>query len=197
MIVHIVHNEELREVILQELDPLISPFTSNEFTEVAFAAQLQDCSTFMAVYHEALRLSSSSMTLRYVLEDTTIRGLKIKKGGRVIIPYRQVMLDESVYGCSSHRFIHDRFLEAPELLNGLHFKPFGGGVTLCPGRAVAQKEILTFVALALGKFRVRLPQGEPKIAHCMPKMNTQTPCLGIMGPETNEDVLVSVCKPQW
>jgi hypothetical protein len=42
------------------------------------------------------------------------------------------------------RFATDKSLER----NG-YFRPFGGGVTLCSGRILGKREVLTFVALAL------------------------------------------------
>ena len=76
----------------------------------------------------------------------------------------------------------------------MHYKPFGGGNSLCLGRALAQKEVLTFVALALGKFRARLPEDELSSRRA-PRMNTRTPCIDIMGPVDGEDMAVTVSKP--
>ena len=198
MLTHVINDEYLRSTICEEINPYVSPNADSGLSSTELANKLQTCPTFMAAYHEALRISSSSMTVRFVMEESSIRGFNLQKGARMIIPYRQVMLDESVYGEGSDQFNHERFLKNPGLLKSINYKPFGGGVTLCPGRALAQKEVLTFVALALGKFRVKLPAGKgPSCAKSMPEMNTRTPCLGIMGPETGDDIAVTLSKPLW
>jgi len=106
------------------------------------------------------------------------------------------MLDETVFGGTSDQFNHERFLNDPGLLKSTSYKPFGGDVSLCPGRVLAQKEVLTFVALALGKYRVKLAGGKNACQKTIPGMNTRTPCLGIMGPDAGEDIAVTILKPQ-
>jgi cytochrome P450 len=195
MLVHIIKDPNLTSTILEEISPYVSPTMSLESVELA--NKLHDCPTFMSAYHETLRISSSSMTIRYVMEDSYVRGFKLEKGAKVMIPYRQVMLDENIYGHNAEQYNHEQFLRNPALLKSLNFKPFGGGVTLCPGRTLAQKEVLTFVALALGKFRVRLPTNDQAGVRPLPKIKTRTPCLGIMGPEAGEDIAVTISKPQY
>jgi cytochrome P450 len=133
------------------------------------------------------------------MEDTHIRRFKLDKNARLVIPYRQMMLDESTYGQEVTKFRHERFLQNPSLQKHPNYRPFGGGSSLCPGRALAQKEILTFVALALGKFQVGLSDRADKRAgsKCIPEMNTKTPCIGIMAPTGDGDVRVRIARPQW
>lgn len=110
----------------------------------------------------------------------------------MVIPYRQMMLDEDTFGADVHRFHHERFLHDPQLHRHPNYRPFGGGSSLCPGKALAQKEILTFVALALGKFGVELSAEGTK---GVPEMNTKTPCIGIMAPIGNGDIRVTIERP--
>jgi hypothetical protein len=197
MLTEIINDEDLRLKICKEIEPLISPAGAKTHDSLELSAQLLRCPTLMAAYHEAIRVSSSSMTIRLVMEDTEFRGFKFQKGGQIIIPYRQVMLDDSVFGEDPYTFKHERFLNNPSLLKSAHYKPFGGGITLCPGRVLAQKEVLTFVALALGKFQVQMPQDKELNSRRMPKMDTRTPCLGVMGPVSGEDIAVTIRRPQW
>lgn len=194
MLLHIIKDPILRSIILGEISPYVSPTFSLESRELA--NKLQDCPTFMSAYHETLRITSSSMTIRYVMKESYVRGFKLEKGAKVLIPYRQVMLDENIYGRNSEQYNHEQFLKNPALLKSLNYKPFGGGTTLCPGRMLAQKEVLTFVALALGKFSVRLSVEDPSGVVPLPRMKTRTPCLGIMGLEANEDIAVTITRPK-
>ena len=66
-----------------------------------------------AVYYESLRVTSASTSVRFVLEETHIGRLRFRKGARMIIPYRQMLLDETMYGSQSRDFDYKRFLKNP------------------------------------------------------------------------------------
>ncbi|KAF2019660.1 cytochrome P450 [Aaosphaeria arxii CBS 175.79] len=198
MLSEIVNNESLRCRIVDEISPYVSASTKPSSSANDLATALgQHCPTLMAVYHEALRLTAASTSVRVVTNDAVISGLKLRKGTRMVIPYRQMLLDDRAFGHDAHKFNHERFLQNPNLAKSPSFKPYGGGSTLCPGRMVAQKEILTFVALAVGKFQVRLPQQDSFRSQGVPDMNVRTPCIGIMGPVEGGDVDVVITRPQW
>lgn len=198
MLAEVVNKPKLRSAILEEISPLVSPTTPCTRSGGDLANELQKCSTLVAVYHEALRVAASSTSVRIVMEETHLRGFKLERNARLVIPYRQMMLDEYTYGQDVHEFRHERFLQNPNLHKHPNYRPFGGGSSLCPGRALAQKEILTFVALALGKFQVGLsPQAHRRGGRCVPEMNTKTPCIGIMAPTGDGDVRVRIERPQW
>jgi len=46
-------------------------------------------------------------------------------------------------------------------------KPFGGGVTLCPGRHFAQNESMAFAATALRRFDIQLVEGQKEAKHLL------------------------------
>ncbi|KAF2276917.1 cytochrome P450 [Westerdykella ornata] len=202
MLTHILTNPSLHSAILSELSPFITPTSPCTLSGPALATALQShCPTLLAVYHEALRISASSTSVRIVMSDTYIRNFKLLKGARMVIPYRQMMLDEGTYGADPASFQHERFLQNPGLVKHPNYRPFGGGSSLCPGRAFAMKEILTFVGLAVGKFGVRLSEEAVRAGKegrgVVPEMNTKTPCIGIMAPTGEGDVRVRIERPSW
>lgn len=203
MLAEIVNDPTLRSIILHEISPFVSPSRQCTLSGKALATALQNCPTLVAVYHESLRITASSTSVRIVMENSRIRHFNLKKNARMVIPYRQMMLDENTFGDDVHVFRYERFLQNPSLQKHPNYRPFGGGSSLCPGKALAQKEILTFVALALGKFQVRLSdeviemRGNGERAKCVPEMNTKTPCIGIMAPTGDGDVGVSIARPKW
>ena len=178
---------EIRSEILQVVQGSSDPS--------AMALSLADCARTQAVYHEVLRLATSSVSVRNVAVSTTIGGKQLRPGSRIIIPYRQLLFDDSVFGHDAAEFNPWRFLENKSLHRSTSFKPFGGGTTYCPGRFLARAEILTFVALALIRFDLKL--ANDKINATLPRMEIKRPCLGIMGPQEGNDVAVMVKPSQY
>lgn len=145
----------------------------------------------MALYYEVLRLATSSVSVRDVKAQTRIGGKLLRAGNRVLLPYRQMLFDGSVFGDDAETFNPDRFLNDRKLSNSLSFRPFGGGATYCPGRFLAKAEVLTFVALVICRFDLELAGNKDKEVS-IPRMEIRRPCLGIMGPEKEGDVVLKV-----
>jgi cytochrome P450 len=182
MIARILHDPNLKRRVEQELEPHIS----ENLSPTQLQSRLDTLPLLNAIYYETLRTTASSISVRDVLEDTTISNLKLSKGSRLIVPYRQMLLDEEVFGPDAESFKPDRFLHNPELAKHPSFRPFGGGTTFCPGRFLAQNEATTVVALALSRFEIELENpGES-----LPGMDERKPCLGIMGLKEGVDISV-------
>ena len=151
-----------------------------------------------AVYNEVLRITSASSSVRTVISPTQLHGKILSPGKTVLIPYRQLHLDEEVFGEDALHFRPERYLRDKDLAKNPSFKPFGGGATYCPGRFFAQREIYTFTAMLLNRFEVSLrPFGGESddtliYASPFPKLEDTKPCLGIMGPMKGEDVVIFV-----
>lgn len=145
----------------------------------------------MALYYEVLRLATSSVSVRDVKAQARIGGKLLRAGNRVLLPYRQMLFDGNVFGEDAETFNPDRFLSDRKLNNSLSFRPFGGGATYCPGRFLAKAEVLTFVALVICRFDLELADNGGKEVN-IPRMEIRRPCLGIMGPEKEGDVVLKV-----
>jgi cholesterol 7alpha-monooxygenase len=109
---------------------------------------------------EVLRLTSSSLVVRRVDVETTLRlgpgaSWPVRRGDLVcVFPYL-THHDPDVYA-DPDRFRVDRFLGERALRFEKHGKrltvplmPFGGGASMCPGRLLAFAEIKQFVAALL------------------------------------------------
>ena len=135
-------------------------------------AVLTSLVTLDSAINEALRMTSGSLTIREALEDVTLtlhdgRSLRIRQGERVgIYPYL-MHHDPALYDePGTYRF--DRYLDGSGALkktflrNGVrirtHLMPFGGGVSMCPGRHFARNEIKIAAAMLLHGFDVDIPQ---------------------------------------
>ena len=67
------------------------------------------------------------------------------------------------------------------------YRPFGGGLSYCPGRLIARQEVAVFVAVMLKRFDVDVV-GDGRL----PKLDDRKPSTGMMSPGVGEDVLVKL-----
>ena len=154
--------------------------------------RLEECPRLAALYDEVLRLTASSASIRTVESDTPLRNVVLSAGGKVLMPFRQLHFNKEVFGSNVNEFDAERFLRDKSLGKSSSFRPFGGGATYCPGRYVAKREVMVFIALAMSQFDdIRLAEKEQS---AFPKLDTRTPSLGIMMPMAGEDVQVLVRK---
>lgn len=186
MLTYIVNNASLRQRVREEVTPIIT--STPPLPPIEMAAKLSECVCLNAVYNEVLRLTASSVSVRTVTDTATIGHLSLERGAKIVVPYRQMLLDETVFGSDASQFNHERFLRDASLMKSPSFKPFGGGITLCPGRQLAQREVLTFVALAICKFDLRLGVAQDSTHRDVPDLETEIPCIGIMGPVSGQDI---------
>ncbi len=193
MLAHIIYDKTLFAAIRAEVCPLVLEGTED------LEQRLEKCPHLEAVFHEASRLIASSTTMRTVTQPLQLGGKLFQPGYKIIVPYRQLHIDEQVYGEDVKQFNYSRFLENKDLRRSPSFKPFGGGNTYCPGRFIARREILTFVALALSRFDISLSEAGP--TSCgkekmqrppFPRVEGKKFCLAMMSPKSGDDVILDI-----
>lgn len=158
----------------------------------------------VAVWLETLHVSSTGSSVRCVKQDTRVGGRLLRRGHRIIIPFRLLHLDEAVYSSDAARFKPERYLAASAdpkkddsggvgdaaralRARGGNWRPFGGGKTICTGRFVAEHMIKSCVAMILHRFDLSVLDGAP-----IPQGDECTPGLGIMGLRKGEDFKVRI-----
>lgn len=138
------------------------------------------------------------MVSRKVLAPTTISGRVLQPGNSIIIPSRQLHKNKDVWGADVNDFDAFRFAKRKSLARHSSYRPFGGGVTYCPGRVLAKEEVFGFVAIILHRYNIKLaqPSGSQK-KQTFPRLDDSTPALGITGPVKSMDVIIdmSISKP--
>ena len=155
------------------------------FPDVQFLDQM--CPRLNGIWYETVRLAAYASSIRTVAEDTLIRGIVFRKGKRLMIPNRQLHFDPDIYGDDVDTFRSTRFLENKSLLRSLSWRAFGGGATLCPGRYAAKQTVITFVAMLLRRYEIKLA-GSQK----MPRLEEGYPVLGLMSSKEGDDLLVKI-----
>ena len=171
MLAYILHDPELYDGLVEEIQPAFDDDAKTPNTHYL----LERCTRMNAAWDETIHMSAFSASVRHVTEDTVIGGKLLRKGSRLMIPYRQLHFDESVFGSDIHSFKPNRFLEDENLTRGGSWRPFGGGTTQCPGRFAAKQVVVSFVAILLKRFHVQVDGPQQ-----FPEGQLGKPVLGIM-----------------
>lgn len=138
------------------------------------------CPLLFATYQEALRLGSIPTCNRAVLEDAvltdpeTARDILFKRGQRVVIPTFMLHMREAIWGRDADTFDPWRFMDGAAMAGkdrkarSQGFVPYGGGVHLCPGRYLAQMEILAVAGLMTAALDFEAADGGDITVHAHP-----------------------------
>ena len=188
LISHLLFNEELLHLVRSETE---DAYKDGYLDRKYLCA---NSSTLDAMFHEALRLNGGAMVARKVLEPLEFGGRILQKGNTVLMPSRQLHKNKEVWGDDVNEFKALRFAKNKALTRHSSFRPFGGGVTYCPGRVLAKEEVFGFLAILLHRFDLRLAKsGIPGQAQqAFPRLDDSIPTLGISGPVKGMDVLVDL-----
>ena len=184
VVAHIMHKPDLASIIRAEVMPSFK--VSESPTDLS--DRLECCERLVSTYYEVLRVVSNCVAARTVVVDIMMGNKKLRKGAQVILPFRQILMDEGVFGSDAKMLNIERFLAQSSLLRSPSFRPFGGGKHHCPGRFMARKEVLMFTALLLTRFEARLAEGVAKF----PEFAFDKPNLGIFSPAKDDNVILNI-----
>ncbi|KAL8835941.1 MAG: hypothetical protein Q9176_006625 [Flavoplaca citrina] len=187
VLAHILFDERLREGVKEE----VNTAWESEHLDVKFLCA--NSPMLDGTFHECLRLAAGAMMGRKVLATTRIGDKILKPGGTVLVPSRQLHSNTNVWGSDHEHFCEARFAKNPSLTRHSSYRPFGGGVSLCPGRKLAREQVFTMVAILLHRFDVRLSQEKKQE---FPRLNVSTPALGVTGPAKDTDVYVELNRAE-
>ncbi|KAK5988827.1 Cytochrome P450 monooxygenase nodJ-like protein [Cladobotryum mycophilum] len=181
----IFQDAQLLADIRAEIDECIVPGEGNK--RIINMAKLKaQCPLFTSTFLETLRIVSPLNNYRYVREDTMVTNNAteqthlLKKGSMVqlattVLHGRLDVWGEDVDSFNPSRFIPSLerarsmkgggvdpaspFRDAKGKLHSGSYRPFGGGVHMCPGRHFAQTGIQALVALFIAGFEMESEPG--------------------------------------
>ncbi|QPC80140.1 hypothetical protein HYE68_010892 [Fusarium pseudograminearum] len=164
----------------EDIKAEVAPAFKNGIHNPPDIEYLKGCPKLNATFYETLHVHGGAAGFRSVASDTVIGGLTFKAGSDVLMPYRQMHLDEEVWGQDAKTFDISRFIDNPKLAAAKTFKPFGGGTTLCPGRFHARHTALSFIATIVTRYNIEVVGG----CESQPfyKMNTRGSEVGVIYP---------------
>jgi cytochrome P450 len=162
---YILRDPELLEQLQEEVTHIVTTDGNTKTIDISqFSA---NCPLLVSAYQETMRLSSVQTGTRFVQDDAEItyttpeggeKTYLFKKGAVIQMPTTIAHYDKSIWGLDASEFNARRFLKSETTatkdearLRRQAFYPFGGGKHLCPGRHLADAEILGMVtAIMLG-----------------------------------------------
>ncbi|VUC27966.1 unnamed protein product [Clonostachys rosea] len=186
VISHLLYDENLLELVKRETEAA----WSNDTLDINYLSA--NCPHLEAAFNEALRCYGGAVISRKVLQKTVIGNKELQPGHAIIMPSRQLHMNESAWGYDARQFDHTRFLKNRSLDRHPAFRPFGGGVTYCPGRVLAKQQVYGLVAILFRRFDMKLAMGNNGIKPQFPGLDDTTPRLGIADPAKGMDVMVDM-----
>jgi cytochrome P450 len=183
-VAHALYTSNIAAMIRAE----VATATEESTTLMDLSNRLEHSDGLIAYYNEVTRFVTSSLTVRKVAADTHINGKILRAGAQVMLPYRQLLMEEEVFGPDVAQLNPLRFLDNKLLARSANFKPFGSGRNMCPGRFLARKEVLLFTALVLTRFEAE----SADTSATFPRMNFGKPILGPLEPVSGDDLILNV-----
>ncbi|XP_077311420.1 steroid 17-alpha-hydroxylase/17,20 lyase [Lithobates pipiens] len=158
-VAYLLHYPEVQKKIQEELDakvgfgryPLLSDRKILHYTEAAISEVLR------------IRPVSPLLIPHVALQESSIGEYAIPKEARVVINLWSLHHDEKQW-VNPHLFSPDRFLD--ENGNRVYspsqsYLPFGAGIRVCLGEALAKMEVFLFLSWILQRFTLTVPEGDP------------------------------------
>ncbi|KAF1950251.1 cytochrome P450 [Byssothecium circinans] len=190
IISHLLFEPKLMKEIADEVEPA---FRGEKHSAPDLDHLLNSCPLLESTCEEVLRLTNWPIGTRTVQADTVIGGKKLRQGRKLLMPYRAMHFDSTVFGADAAAFNPRRFLEDKNLVANKSYRPFGGAAHYCPGRYIARTEVQMYTAVMLKRFDMSVTESDSKGQKpTFPKMDNTLPSGGIQVPLKGEDLIVRV-----
>lgn len=183
MLTYLLHNPT---ILAKFREQTASAFKEGHLIDSSYIQDPIKCPDVDMIWHETLRLSGWSASVRLITQDTMIGGKIMRRGNRVMVPHRLLHFDKQIFGENPHIFMPERWRKE-NLSKSPSWRPFGAGQTMCSGRFLARFSVTTFVATLLQRFEVEMV-GNPPLAEA----DKGRPVLGIMSIKEGQDFNIRV-----
>ena len=149
----VVKDPKISEKLYAEVDSVLvgSSLSYESISQLKYTNQ---------VINETLRLYSSTLLMRRVVEPVTLGGVPLPAGAEIIFSPYAIHRDPRWFP-EPERFDPDRW--SPERAVAIPrnaFVPFGAGARMCIANSFAMTEMATVIALIAARWRLELVPGE-------------------------------------
>uniref|UniRef100_A0A8C4E9U6 Cytochrome P450 1A1 n=1 Tax=Dicentrarchus labrax TaxID=13489 RepID=A0A8C4E9U6_DICLA len=158
-VTYLIHHPQVQRRIQEELDSKVGVDRSPQLSDRGSLPYLE------ATIREVLRIRPVAPLLipHVALSDSSIGDFTVRKGSRVIINLWSLHHDEKEWKNPEH-FDPGRFLDSDGtglIIPSSSYLPFGAGVRVCLGEALAKMELFLFLTWILQRFTLSVPPGHP------------------------------------
>ncbi|XP_039995838.1 steroid 17-alpha-hydroxylase/17,20 lyase [Xiphias gladius] len=162
-ITYLIHYPQVQRRIQEELDTKVGRGRSPQLSDRGSLPYLE------ATIREVLRIRPVAPLLipHVALSDTSIGDFAVRKGTRVIINLWSLHHDEKEWK-NPDLFDPGRFLNSEAtglIIPSSSYLPFGAGVRVCLGEALAKMELFLFLSWILQRYTLSIPPG-----HSLPSL---------------------------
>ncbi|XP_042357753.1 steroid 17-alpha-hydroxylase/17,20 lyase [Plectropomus leopardus] len=162
-VIYLIHYPQVQRHIQEELDSKVGGDRSPQLSDRGSLPYLE------ATIREVLRIRPVAPLLipHVALSDTSIGDFTVRKGTRVIINLWSLHHDEKEWK-NPKLFDPGRFLNnegTAVIIPSSSYLPFGAGVRVCLGEALAKMELFLFLSWILQRFTLSVPAG-----HSLPSL---------------------------
>lgn len=182
ILAHVISDPGLHDAVKQEIDAV---WTSGHLDIVSLSTKTPILEN---VFHECLRLKAGAMMGRKVKSSTCIGNKWLKSGASILIPSRQLHFNKNIWGPNPQDFDIKRFTDK-RFLKHCSYRPFGGGVSWCPGRKIAMEQIFALIAILLHRFDISLSKD---LCTEFSRLDVSTPALGVTSPADGMDIFPDI-----
>ncbi|XP_023281611.1 steroid 17-alpha-hydroxylase/17,20 lyase [Seriola lalandi dorsalis] len=163
-VIYLIHHPQVQKRIQDELDSKVGAGRSPQLSDRGSLPYLE------ATIREVLRIRPVAPLLipHVALTDTSIGDFTVRKGTRVIINMWSLHHDEKEWK-NPELFDPGRFLNSDGtglVIPSSSYLPFGVGVRVCLGEALAKMELFLFLSWILQHFTLSVPPG-----HTLPSLD--------------------------
>lgn len=199
---HIIQRPELLASIRKEITTVMQPLepldasNGEALTNLAKKGLLDECPLLQSTISEALRVSSTGASIRKVTKTAVIGGKTLPVGANVLLPQRLSLLSPQAFGPNADQVDLRRFMHNKSLQRHESYRVYGGGVTLCSGRVLGKREIVTFVAIALWRYDIEMLQEGQEVLGVkgkpVPRLDEAKPSMGVAKQVEGDDMIVKI-----
>ena len=159
-LVHIYSDPNLTSDIRRELEMSGFVGTPEDLSRNShLLAMPETCPLLYSTWQEVLRVHALGAGSRYILKDVMLEDTFLLRKGMVVqMPTAVMHSDSRAWGENVNEFQPRRFLKQNSTSKGSFkqnssaYRPFGGGVSMCPGRHFVTLETMALAACMLSSF---------------------------------------------
>ena len=204
MMAHILSRPALADALRTEIAPAMESVDACDEISGKFLADmvkdklLDDCPLLSSVFNETLRISSTGSSVRQVMQPAHLADKYLPEGMKILLPVRQLLLSEDAFGPTAKDIDFSRFMNDKSLLRKSQFRTYGGGTSLCTGRFLGKREVLSFVAYALWRYDTTVVQPSQQVLGIrgkgFPRVDEAKPSLGVSKQIEGDDTIVELTR---